>query len=171
MARIPALVLALPAVVAAQTTTPACAAQPEFRELDFWLGEWDVYSGGDLVGRNVIAKVLNGCAVTELWTDVGGGEGRSLFYYVPGARQWRQVWVTGAALAPGGVKEKRLIERVGSGVRFQGEITAASGARYLDRTTLTPNADGTVRQLIEISRDQGVTWTPTFDGTYRRRKQ
>jgi hypothetical protein len=36
----------------------------------------------------------------------------------------------------------------------------------LDRTTLTPLPDDRVRQLIEISRDRGVTWQTNFDAYY-----
>jgi hypothetical protein len=37
-----------------------------------------------------------------------------------------------------------------------------------DRTTLDPLADGRVRQLIEVSRDDGQTWVVTFEGFYLR---
>jgi len=71
-------------------------------------------------------------------------------------------------MAPGGVKEKRLIARYPDGsVRFQGEVTTPDGI-VLDRTTLTPREDGTVRQLIETSRDGGATWVVGFDAVYRR---
>jgi hypothetical protein len=38
----------------------------------------------------------------------------------------------------------------------------------LDRTTLTPLADGRVRQVIERSSDGGTTWTTGFDAMYVR---
>lgn len=139
------------------------------RTLDFWIGEWDVRVGDETVGRNRIEKVLGGCAITETWSAARGGEGRSLFYYVPAAREWRQVWVTENPAAPGGVKEKRGVEGPAGAVRFQGEITTTDGSRYLDRTTLTPLADDRVRQHIEISTDRGATWRTTFDAVYMRR--
>ncbi len=80
-------------------------------------------------------------------------------------------WVGEWAANPGGVKEKTLVEQTeGNGVRFQGTISRPDGSRYLDRTTLTPNADGSVRQLIEVSTDDGESWSPTFDAFYRRRE-
>jgi hypothetical protein len=36
--------------------------------------------------------------------------------------------------------------------------------------SFTPNSDGTIRQLWESSADEGKTWTPLFDGIYRRSK-
>jgi len=66
---------------AAQDQTPKlCADMPVYSLLDFWVGEWDVYSGEEKVGENRIHKILNGCAVMEHWTAADGGEGKSLFY-------------------------------------------------------------------------------------------
>lgn len=150
---------------------PRCADVEGFSSLDFWVGEWTVHVDDRLVGENRIEKILSGCAIMEHWTAAGGGEGKSLFYYLPATDTWKQVWVTGRAAAPGGVKEKTLIETSESGgLRFQGTIPLASGGSYLDRTTLTPLAGGEVRQLIEISRDGGRTWKPTFDAIYRRKR-
>ncbi len=159
--------LALPAVLSAQSR---CAEDAAFRALDFWVGEWVVRSNGTVVGTNRIDKIVGGCAITESWTAQGGGQGHSLFYYVPAQTQWRQVWVTQNPAAPGGVKEKRLIETLAGGaLRFQGEIPLATGGSYLDRTTLTPLDDGRVRQHIEISTDGGAIWRTTFDAIYERR--
>lgn len=147
-----------------------CATHPDFRLLDFWIGEWDVYVGEAKVGENRIAKILDGCAITEEWTAGNGGRGHSLFYYHPHEKAWKQVWVTTRALGRGGLKEKTLIERTeGGGVRFQGEMLPVDGKGYLDRTTLTPVGADEVRQLIEISTNGGASWHATFDARYRRK--
>lgn len=163
------LLLVLGATPAA-TQEPAaesCGAVPGFSTLDFWVGEWDVLVGEEKVGENTIEKVLDGCAVTERWRAAGGGEGRSLFYYVPATDTWKQVWVTERAAAPGGVKEKTMIERYDDGgVRFRGEIALPDGRTYLDRTTLRPMDGGRVRQHIEVSTDAGQSWRTTFDAVY-----
>lgn len=162
-----AIVAATPRPASPQQQPPACAEVAGFSALDFWVGEWDVRVGDETVGHNVIEKVLDGCAVTELWQAAGGGEGRSLFYYVPATDTWKQVWVTARAVAPGGVKEKTLVEHYDDGgVRFQGEIALPDGRTYLDRTTLTPLDGGRVRQHIEISTDGGASWRTTFDAVY-----
>ncbi len=146
-----------------------CAADTAWRELDFWLGEWDVLAGGRRAGTNRIARVLGGCAIMEHWTDAGGREGKSLFYYQPITAEWKQVWVTDRAGVVGGLKEKALVERLAGGaLRFQGEIPMPNGGSYLDRTTLTPLPDGRVWQLIEVSRDRGRTWQTSFDAEYVR---
>lgn len=148
--------------------TASCQDTPALHALDFWLGEWTVQVGDQVAGTNLIERILGGCAISETWRDVRGGEGRSLFYYLPSEEEWRQVWVTPNALRPGGVKEKRMTERVGDGVRFQGTIGLSNGDSYLDRTTLTPEPDGTVRQVIDVSQDEGATWRTVFDGVYHR---
>jgi hypothetical protein len=158
------------AAVAIEDDEPAtCATTPGFQRLDFWVGDWDVYVGDRVVGQNHIQKILEGCAIVEDWQGNGGGGGKSLFYYLPATGTWKQVWITGQATSPGGVKEKVLIEEEPDGwVRFQGEIVLKSGRTYLDRTTLTPLADGRVNQVIEVSRDGGETWKVTFDSIYVR---
>jgi hypothetical protein len=141
----------------------ACAGAP-YARLDFWLGEWDVLDPrGVRVGANRIEKALGGCAVREEWTDVRAARGSSVFWYSRPEARWRQVWVTDA----GAFKEKGEVAAPGPGaVRFQGEVTAPDGSTVLDRTTLTPAGEGRVRQLIEVSRDGGRTWSATFDGLY-----
>jgi hypothetical protein len=159
--------LTVPVASDAQQTPPPCADVDGFSTVDFWVGEWVVVVGEDTVGQNTIEKVLDGCAVTERWRSAAGGEGRSLFYYIPATGTWEQVWVTSQATAPGGVKEKTLVERYeDGGVRFQGEIAQPDGGTYLDRTTLRPMHGGRVHQHIEISTDGGESWRTTFDAVY-----
>ncbi len=84
----------MPAKDAQPAPPPACSEVEEYRQLDFWVGEWDVFSGDQKVGTNVIAKILDGCAVSESWTDSRGNQGESLFYFNPREATWKQVWVT-----------------------------------------------------------------------------
>lgn len=157
--------------IRAQAQAPPCMTDSAFAWLDFWLGTWDVFVQGNQVGENRIEKILDGCAITEDWTDARGQRGHSLFFFQPVHRTWKQVWVTERALGRGGLKEKQLIERhPGGSVRFQGEIPVADGGTYLDRTTLTPIGPDEVRQHIEISTDNGITWQTTFDARYIRRQ-
>lgn len=136
-----ALLVAAVAPVSAQIP---CAGTPGFDRLDFWVGEWNVFTGEQQVGTNRITKILDGCAVSEEWRSTLGGEGRSLFYHLPWSGEWKQVWVTATATRTGGVKEKTLVEMPdNAGIRFQGRIPDAAGDLWYDRTTLTPLPDGT----------------------------
>ncbi len=148
----------------------SCAEIEAYDQLDFWIGEWNVYSDDKLVGTNRIEKILSGCAVLEHWHGMGGGEGKSLFFVI-GDETWKQVWVTEWAMRPGGVKEKTQ-QRIDDAdkIRFQGSIKLPDGSSYLDRTTLSRLPSGEVRQVIETSTDEGQTWTSGFDAIYRRKQ-
>jgi hypothetical protein len=155
----------------AQTPEPAasasaCRADTTYHPFDFWVGRWTVQdSAGKFLGTDEVTAIVGGCAFVETWHDADGTDGQSLFYFAIDQNRWKQVWVTPAANRLGGYKEKRLIARLpGGAVRFQGELVGPR-AIILDRTTLTPQA-GRVHQVIEISRDGGTTWLPSFDGFY-----
>ena len=162
------------ALAAAAPASPApvaepCALRPEYHRLDFWLGDWRVYVGTQRDGENHIVPILAGCAVEEDWLDPDGHRGMSWFYVDKPSGRLKQVWLTDQAQALGGVKEKSERADVAAGsVGFEGTLVAASGQRILDRTTLTPAADGTIRQVIELSRDEGKTWRIAYDAVYRR---
>lgn len=161
--------LVFPAMVCPVAAQTPCTQDAAFQQLDFWVGTWTVRDAQrqQVVGTNRIEKVLRGCALLEHWTSAREREGLSLFYYDVAAQTWKQVWVTDRATAPGGLKEKRLIEAFpDGGVRFQGEVALPDGRTYLDRTTLTPQPDGRVRQVIERSTDGGTTWQVGFDAYY-----
>jgi hypothetical protein len=146
---------------------PSCLTDSTYHVLDFWVGTWNVFdSSNTKVGSSRIEKIVGGCAIIENWTELDGSEGKSLFYYATDQKRWKQVWVTPNAMMPGGFKEKRLVAKLpGGGVRFQGEIVGQLSI-VLDRTTLTPVEGGKVRQVIEISRNGGTSWTTTFDALY-----
>ena len=163
------LLVSLPAPAAA--TPPAgCGADQGFPALDFWVGTWRVTEKGEFAGTDVVSKILGGCAVTEEWSDAGGGKGESFFYYDPFFAQWTQVWVTDRATQRGGLKIKRLVARFADkGTRFEGVLPGPPGSTIvLDRTTLRPIDRTHVHQVIEISRDGGTTWRTTFDALYTR---
>jgi len=142
---------------------PACGSDPGYGALDFWLGDWNVYADDRLDGTNHIEKILDGCAVVENWSDAGGSHGKSLFFYNRFTKAWKQVWIPEG----GPVKEKlRVADPAPGAVRFQGRVTVGPAATVLDRTTLTPLPDHRVRQVIEISRDEGKTWRVGFDAVY-----
>lgn len=168
--QLPLLLVCLAVVQpAAASQERGCLEDPAFAALDFWIGDWVVQVDGEKVGENQVEKVLSGCAVIERWTDLSEAEGMSLFYFVATADEWRQVWVTDSPRVPGGVKEKTLRARLVSGaVQFEGEIPLAGGGRYIDRTTLSPLPDGSVRQVIEVTRDRSL-WETVFDAVYVRK--
>jgi hypothetical protein len=165
-----AALLPLGALPSAQASAQAPAAAPcrttaVSRNLDFWVGDWDVYVGTALAGRDKVERILNGCAVTERWSGGDGDEGMSLFAYDARKDLWTQNWITNNSANPGGIKLKVLRVHSANSTTFQGEIEGQSGAVYYDRTILTALPGGRVHQEIQVSRD-GVKWRTGFDAVY-----
>jgi len=50
---------------------------------------------------------------------------------------------------------------------LQGDSVNREGEALLNRITWSPNADGTVRQHWEVSKDRGTSWQTAFDGLYK----
>ncbi len=141
-----------------------CEAFDQFKQLDFWLGDWAVYSPDNrLVGINKVEKLLSGCLIIEHWTGADGIVGKSMNFYDRSQRQWRQVWV-GAEGNPvfvaGGIQPDESMRLSGTGRNTKGD--------FQRRMTLAKLETGGVRQLWEQSRD-GAAWSTIFDGTYKMR--
>ncbi len=78
---------------------------------------------------------------------------------------WHQTWVDNGGLLltiEGGLQGASMV-LTGTMARKtpQGEL--------LDRISWTPEADGSVRQVWEVSADAGTNWQVIFDGRYQRR--
>jgi hypothetical protein len=69
-----------------------CDAAP-YRQFDFWLGRWDVFTPAGLVGNNEVKSRVDGCVVEENWTSAFFGRGRSLNAYDAATDTWSQMWV------------------------------------------------------------------------------
>lgn len=156
------LALAAPAAAFAQETAAPCGSA-EYRQFDFWLGEWEVSNPeGAMVGTNTITTVSDGCGLHEQWEGARGGVGESLNAYDRRTGSWHQTWVGGQGLVlrlDGGLRDGAMV--------LEGELIDGE-AVVLQRITWTPSADGSVRQHWETSDDGGTSWTTAFDGTYRK---
>ena len=152
----------------AQDVAPAearpCESLPEYGAFDFWVGEWEVSADGELAGTNRIQKLVEGCVLLENWTSVKGGTGKSFNYYDPGSKKWIQIWVDsqgGVIRAEGGLRGDSMI--------LEGAHVYRNGSEELFRMTFTLLEDGSVRQFIEQSKDDGATWYVWFEGLYKKR--
>ncbi len=143
-----------------------CMLKPEYRQFDFWVGEWDVMNPrGQLAGTSSVQLILGNCVVFENWTGTRGSNGKSFNIYNAAKGKWQQNWVdsSGSVLELTG-------EFKDNAMRLTGESLRPGGAKTLERLTFTKiNADR-IRQLWEQSADDGKTWTVAFDGTYIRKK-
>ena len=152
--------------VSAQNTNCPCKSG-EHQAFDFWIGQWEVYlPDGSLAGKNTIRKIENGCALREEWvsTATAGYTGTSYNFYNAIDKQWEQLWIDnqGAFLKlKGGIEGKAIV--------LKGDpVIGVAGRMQINRITWTPNSDGTVRQLWEVTFDDENTWSVAFDGKYVR---
>jgi hypothetical protein len=162
------LTLWLPLGLAAQqddtTQAPAgpCEAA-EYRQFDFWIGNWEVSAQGKPAGTNSIHAVHGGCALQENWQGAGAGgiSGSSFNIFDRSTGKWHQTWVdaSGTLLLLDG----SLVDGV---MVLEGSRPTASGGTAQHRISWTPNEDGSVRQLWEASNDGGGSWNVLFDGLY-----
>jgi len=155
-----ATMMALGSAHAAAADPPTCTS-PEQHQFDFWLGEWEVLSGKDVVATSSIERAIAGCVIRETYVQKDGYTGTSLSFYDGVLHRWRQTWVD----STGSVGEFAGEFRDGA-MRFTGETHRADGARIHRKMNLSREGD-TVRQVSEASRD-GAAWKPHYDFTYRR---
>jgi hypothetical protein len=153
------LILAL----ALATRAAPCGA-PEFRQFDFFVGDWDTYdvdSATKVVARNRVTVILGGCVLHEIYEGRDGLRGESYTIYDAARRVWHQSWVTNRGqllLLDGGLKGDSMV--------LTGTDRAADGATSLLRGIWYRQA-GAVRETAQRSTDGGKTWKPVFDILFR----
>ena len=159
--------LSVPGMEAANATAVGNCGSAEYRQFDFWVGSWDVYQtgGSQLVAHSLIESVYNGCGVRENWMPLKAeNSGGSLNIYVPSEKMWRQTWIDSS-----GARVDFKGGLVGAAMVLEGywQDFLAPGKGALVRMTYSSSADGSVRQFGEASEDNGKSWHPNFDFTYR----
>jgi tetratricopeptide (TPR) repeat protein len=142
-----------------------CKASDEFRQFDFWVGEWDARNlQGVVVGSSSVQNILGQCVIFENWSSPVSS-GKSFNIYNVNDKKWHQTWVSDRGNFThyiGEFKEGKMI--------YVAE-TMQGGKKTLAKMTFSKLPNGDVRQFGETSLDEGKTWTPAFDFTYTRKKQ
>jgi len=84
----------------ATSQAPAPCQSAEYRQMDFWVGEWDLTwqaaDGTTRSGQNVVTRSSFGdCVITENFDGAPGNalKGMSVSTYSNPHGQWRQTWV------------------------------------------------------------------------------
>ncbi|MBZ5707093.1 MAG: DUF1579 domain-containing protein [Acidobacteriia bacterium] len=147
-----------------------CAA-PEQKQLDFWVGEWDLTWPGakesDVAhGSNSIKRVLDSCVVEESFS---GGDsmplsGISVSLFDVRAGKWKQTWV----------------DNQGGYLDFVGEFK--DGQMTLGREVARPDGTKVMQRMVfknitpnefdwswEASNDGGKTWQVSWPIHYKRK--
>lgn len=141
----------------------------EYRQFDFWLGEWDVYNpAGQKIGRNSITSTNDGCVVYEDWRDARGSTGNSFNFYETKTKRWHQFWVAsnGNATPLSAAPDGTPMPMSGSLVDGAMVLESPAGVSPRNRWTWSKVEGGKVRQHAEQSGDGGKTWQTVFDGLY-----
>jgi hypothetical protein len=140
-----------------------CRATPEFRQFDFWIGEWTVKDPKrNTAGTSSVQLILGSCVIFENWTGAGS-IGKSFNIYDGNDKKWHQTWTDDRGT---------FTHYIGSFTDGKMVLVAdqpANGKPGLARMTFSRLPGGDVRQLGEASSDGGKTWTLSFDLIYSRR--
>jgi len=148
-----------------QKPCPCCGN--EYRQFDFWVGNWNTYNPkGDIVGSNDIVLLQDKCIIQENWKAANGPyTGTSYNYYDASTKEWNQLWIDnqGSSLDLSG----GLVD--GSMVLIGDPAPGQDGKLYTSKVTWTPNEDGSVRQHWEAQAEGEETWQTWFDGLYRKK--
>lgn len=160
----------------AQTVTPPAppaprpspcldaAAHPEFRQLDYWVGEWEVFSADGKKSSDVsVTKVLNTCGISEVWRAARSpnGDGLGLSTYNSRTDKWEYFWVSAA-----GATSHFEGTLLADGMRFRLLQPMPNGVLRLRHWSLIKKPDGKIEELSVGSNDDGVTWTTEYDLTW-----
>ncbi len=169
MLLIPAILIAL----VANAQSP-CGSNPIYRQLDFWVGEWEAFNKkGNKAGDSKILIILDSCIVLEEWTSAKQQRGftyagKSYNTYNANSNQWQQTWVDNVGGSTAYLKG-RLVN--GTMVFETWPQKRAGDSITIQKLSFFNLGPDKVRQLFEISHDNGNTWTPTVDLEYRRKSK
>jgi hypothetical protein len=158
----------------------AACERPEHRQLDFWIGDWDLTvrspapegPPGAWVeerGENHVTSVLGGCGIAEAFRSdgappAGRWAGLSLSRFVDAESRWRQAWIDDQGsflIFTGGVE--------GGQVRLFAEPRTRDGVTTQMRMVFADVTPRAIHWTWERTTDGGATWTPQLVIDYRRR--
>jgi hypothetical protein len=146
--------------VSAQPPAASCSTA-EYRQFDFWLGDWDAFDAADPATPSahiLVERILDGCVIKETYD---GAEGQSFTIYDQTRGVWHQTWVTNRdrLLTIEGKLQAGAMVLTGSDLNAQGKQRMIRGTWKAE--------PGDVRETAVTSTDNGATWTPWFDLVFR----
>ncbi len=148
-------------------------SQPEYRQFDFWLGEWEAFAvNGKKAGESRISLLLDSCSILEEWTSESVVKGlrfagKSFNMYNAAKKRWQQYWIdntgTSTEYFNGRYEPGKMI--------METENTRINDSTWLiQKMTFYNLGPDKVRQHGENSNDGGKSWKTSFDLEYRRKK-
>lgn len=154
----------------AQPTPKAeiCRSDARYRQQDFTLGNWDVFSGTTKTAEVSMTLILNDCVIEERWTNHRGRDdnGVGLFSFSPLLGNWGYYWATDVGTT---TSFRGTLIKPGE-IRYVTEKPLGNGKVRLRHWTLSQNPDGSIRELSVGTEDGGATWITEYDLKWVRRK-
>ena len=151
----------------AQAVPEEPCSRPEFRQFDFWIGQWDLTWADSGKGENIITAELDSCVIEENFTTLDGQpfRGNSLSTFDTHLGKWKQTWVDNRGAYLDFVGEfndgKMILSR---------EKTEKDGKKVLQRMVWHNIAPNSLDWNWERSDDNGETWTTLWAIHYERRQ-
>jgi tetratricopeptide (TPR) repeat protein len=141
-----------------------CKYSEQARQFDFWIGEWDVKSTtGQPAGSSSIQLMLGECVIYENWTSAQPQmySGKSFNLVNAATGKWMQTWMDDKGVVTefidGEYKDNKMVF-----------ITKPDANNQITRLTFFNMEPNLVRQLFEVTTDDGKTWATTTDLYYNR---
>ena len=164
----PVLLMATAASAQAPTQVPPNCNASSYRQLDFWVGRWNVFdtAGKYQVATSHIEGIMDGCAIRETYLSpkAPGGPyaGSSISGFDRTDGKWHQTYID---------TKGAITHFVGQADGTTVAMSAPAAAGAIQRMVYTPLGDGSVTQVGTLSGDGGKSWQPSYSYTYRRPKK
>ena len=164
-----------------QSAAPATCATPEHHQLDFWLGDWQVFDGAtnELVAVDHIEKHSEGCIIqqsmtflTDMYRRPGVGHrltGMSISRF--DGEQWVQMWADNqwGAILFRGAPAPAAAGSVGSASSMI-FVTAIPSRKRDVKMVYESRPDGSVRILQYVAPFGSGKWVQYGDLIYRQNR-
>ena len=148
-------------------------SKPQFRQFDFWIGDWEAFGPiGAKAGDSKISVLLDSCVILEEWTSAGAQQGliytgKSFNSYNAATKQWQQTWTDNTGNTTEFLRGEGSDGKI---IYYADKVGGPDGKTFMRRLTFTKLSNEKVRQLGERSDDEGKIWATEYDLEYRRKK-
>jgi len=145
---------------------------PVYRQFDFWIGEWEAFGPKDKkAGDSKISAILDSCIILEEWTSTAANNGfkyagKSFNTYNAVTGQWQQTWVDNVAGSTEYLMGKFDTDKI---IFETSPFKFAKDTLAIRKLTFFNLGKDKVRQLGEITKNNGKEWSTEFDLEYRRK--
>jgi uncharacterized protein DUF1579 len=152
-----------------QAAQPNPCADPQQKQFDFWIGEWNLTWPGDKPGEvghgtNSIKRILDGCVVQESFSGADSMHlrGTSVSTFDARSNRWKQTWVDNE----GGYLD--FLGDFSNGQMILQREAVRNGEKILQRMVWKNISVNELDWSWESSADGGKTWQVNWPIHYKR---